>query len=142
MRAVTFQAPGEIRVDERPEPRLEHPDEAIIQVEASGICGSDLHIFHGRVPVEAGTTIGHEYVGTVLTVSPAAATSAANQAPGSDTPGVPASLTTATVSPAFIPACSTAWYPVPITSPAKSAVSADIPAGILRRVMSAKGTSA
>ncbi len=37
-----------------------------MRVEASGICGSDLHIFHGRVPVEPGFTIGHEFVGTVL----------------------------------------------------------------------------
>ena len=65
MRAVTFQAPGVVRVEERPEPRLEHPDEATIQVEASGVCGSDLHIYHGRVPVEPGTVIGHEYVGTL-----------------------------------------------------------------------------
>jgi threonine dehydrogenase-like Zn-dependent dehydrogenase len=68
MRAVTFQAPGEIRVDEVAEPVLEHPDEAIIAVEASGVCGSDLHIFHGRVPVDPGTVIGHEYVGKVLAV--------------------------------------------------------------------------
>ena len=36
-----------------------------MRVEASGICGSDLHIYHGRVPVESGFTIGHEFVGTV-----------------------------------------------------------------------------
>src|ERR1700750_478324 len=71
MRAVTFQAPGEVRVEERPEPVLEHPDEAIIRVEASGVCGSDLHIFHGRVPVDPGTTIGHEYVGKVTAVGDA-----------------------------------------------------------------------
>ena len=71
MRAVTFQAPGEVRVDEVAEPVLEHPDEAIIAVEASGVCGSDLHIFHGRVPVDPGTMIGHEYVGTVLAVGDA-----------------------------------------------------------------------
>jgi 2-desacetyl-2-hydroxyethyl bacteriochlorophyllide A dehydrogenase len=66
MRAVTFQAPGEVRVEERPEPVLEAADGAIVQVDASGICGSDLHIYHGRVEVEPGFTIGHEFVGTVL----------------------------------------------------------------------------
>jgi 2-desacetyl-2-hydroxyethyl bacteriochlorophyllide A dehydrogenase len=71
MRAVTFQAPGEVRVDEVDDPVLTTPDEAIIQVEASGVCGSDLHIFHGRVPVDPGTTIGHEYVGTVTAVGDA-----------------------------------------------------------------------
>jgi 2-desacetyl-2-hydroxyethyl bacteriochlorophyllide A dehydrogenase len=66
MRAVTFQAPGQIRIDEKPDPELRAADDALVRVEASGICGSDLHIFHGRVPVEPGFTIGHEFVGTVV----------------------------------------------------------------------------
>jgi threonine dehydrogenase-like Zn-dependent dehydrogenase len=66
MRAVTFQAPGEVRLEEKPDPEVGAGDEALIRVEASGICGSDLHIYHGRVPVEQGFTIGHEFVGTVL----------------------------------------------------------------------------
>jgi len=66
MRAVTFQAANEVRVEEKPEPVVTTADEALIRVEVSGICGSDLHIYHGRVPVEQGFTIGHEYVGTVL----------------------------------------------------------------------------
>ncbi len=66
MRAVTFQAPGEVRVEEKPEPRLAAADDALVRVEASGVCGSDLHIYHGRVPVDPGFTIGHEFVGTVL----------------------------------------------------------------------------
>jgi 2-desacetyl-2-hydroxyethyl bacteriochlorophyllide A dehydrogenase len=65
MRAVTFQAPYEVRVDEKPEPELLEPDDAIVRIEATGVCGSDLHIFHGRVQIEPGFTIGHEYVGTV-----------------------------------------------------------------------------
>jgi 2-desacetyl-2-hydroxyethyl bacteriochlorophyllide A dehydrogenase len=68
MRAVTFQAPNEVRVEEKPDPEIAAADEALVRVEASGICGSDLHIYHGRVPVEQGFTIGHEYVGTVLEV--------------------------------------------------------------------------
>ncbi len=68
MRAVTFQAPGEVRVEEVPEPRLEAADAAVIRVEASGICGSDLHIYRGRIAIEPGFVIGHEYVGTVLEV--------------------------------------------------------------------------
>ena len=66
MRAVTFQAPGEVRVEEKPDPEITAADEAIVRVEASGVCGSDLHIFHGRVQIEPGFTIGHEYVGTVV----------------------------------------------------------------------------
>jgi 2-desacetyl-2-hydroxyethyl bacteriochlorophyllide A dehydrogenase len=66
MRAVTFQAPGEVRVDEVAEPELLAPDDAIVRVEASGICGSDLHIYHGRVQIEPGFVIGHEFVGEVI----------------------------------------------------------------------------
>jgi len=66
MRAVTFQAPEQVRIEEKPEPELAAADDAIVRVEATGICGSDLHIYHGRVPVERGFTIGHEFVGTVL----------------------------------------------------------------------------
>jgi len=66
MRAVTFQGPGEVRVEERPDPEPIAADDAVIRVEASGICGSDLHIYHGRVEIEPGFVIGHEYVGTVL----------------------------------------------------------------------------
>ena len=66
MQAVTFQAPREVRVEERPEPQPATPDEAVVAVEASGVCGSDLHIYHGSVEIEPGFTIGHEFVGTVL----------------------------------------------------------------------------
>jgi 2-desacetyl-2-hydroxyethyl bacteriochlorophyllide A dehydrogenase len=66
MQAVTFQAPGEVRVEERPEPELQERDDAIIAVEATGVCGSDLHIYHGRVSMEQGFTLGHEFVGTVV----------------------------------------------------------------------------
>jgi 2-desacetyl-2-hydroxyethyl bacteriochlorophyllide A dehydrogenase len=66
MRAVTFQAPGEVRVQERPEPELRARDDAIVAIDATGVCGSDLHIYHGRVQIAPGFTIGHEFVGTVL----------------------------------------------------------------------------
>jgi 2-desacetyl-2-hydroxyethyl bacteriochlorophyllide A dehydrogenase len=66
MRAVTFQAPGEVSVEERPEPELLERDDAIVRVEATGVCGSDLHIYHGRVKIEPGFVIGHEFVGTVI----------------------------------------------------------------------------
>src|SRR4030081_3984278 len=68
MRAVTYQAPGVVSVEERPEPEPGDPEDAVVRVEATGVCGSDLHIYHGRVQVEPGFTIGHEYVGTVVAV--------------------------------------------------------------------------
>jgi 2-desacetyl-2-hydroxyethyl bacteriochlorophyllide A dehydrogenase len=66
MRAVTFQAPGDVRVEDVAEPELLELTDAIVQIDASGVCGSDLHIYHGRVKIEPGFTIGHEYVGTVI----------------------------------------------------------------------------
>lgn len=74
MQAVTFQAPYEVRVEERPEPEVTAPDDAVVRVRATGVCGSDLHIYHGRVPIEPGFTIGHEYVGTVVSAGPAVTT--------------------------------------------------------------------
>lgn len=71
MRAVTFQAPGEIRIEERPEPEIVEPGDAVVKIEATGVCGSDLHIYHGRVKIERGFTLGHEYVGTVVAVGDA-----------------------------------------------------------------------
>lgn len=68
MRAVTFQDLAQVRVEEKPEPELAARDDALVQVDVSAVCGSDLHIYHGRVPVEPGFTIGHEFVGTVLEV--------------------------------------------------------------------------
>ncbi|MGH2797565.1 MAG: zinc-binding dehydrogenase, partial [Thermoleophilaceae bacterium] len=41
-------------------------DDAVVRVEATGVCGSDLHIYHGRVVIEPGFTLGHELVGTVV----------------------------------------------------------------------------
>ncbi len=68
MRAVTFQGPEVVRVEDVAEPELVDPTDAIVRIEASGVCGSDLHIYHGRVKIEPGFTIGHEYVGTVTAV--------------------------------------------------------------------------
>jgi len=66
MRAVTFSAPGEVVVKDVAEPLIEDARDAVVRIDSSGVCGSDLHIYHGRVQIEPGFTIGHEYVGTVL----------------------------------------------------------------------------
>jgi 2-desacetyl-2-hydroxyethyl bacteriochlorophyllide A dehydrogenase len=66
MKAVAFQAPGEVEVVEKPQPELEAPGDAVVRITSTGVCGSDLHIFHGRVKIEPGFTIGHEYVGEVV----------------------------------------------------------------------------
>jgi threonine dehydrogenase-like Zn-dependent dehydrogenase len=71
VQAVTFQAPGEVRVDEKPDPEPSAPGDAVVRVSAAGVCGSDLHILHGRHPVEQGFILGHEFTGEVLAVGDA-----------------------------------------------------------------------
>src|SRR4051812_49971128 len=88
MRAVTFQAPGEVQVDEVSDPELIAPDDAIVRVQASGICGSDLHIYHGRVQIEPGFVIGHEFVGEVVAAG-GEVTPGAGGGPGLGTHGPP-----------------------------------------------------
>ena len=60
------RAPKEsCEVAERPEPAIEEPGDAIVRVTRAGICGSDLHFFHGKAPIDPGATMGHEAVGIV-----------------------------------------------------------------------------
>jgi len=66
MRALTYQGPGEVRIEDRPMPEPQAADDVVLRIDASGVCGSDLHIYHGRLSIEEGFTIGHEYVGTVI----------------------------------------------------------------------------
>ena len=68
MRAVVYRDVGRVEVAEVPDPRLEEPTDAIVRVSVSAICGSDLHFFHGKAPLEPGETIGHEAVGVVEAV--------------------------------------------------------------------------
>lgn len=68
MRAVVFEGIGRVAVREVPNPRLEEPDDALVRVSASAICGSDLHFLSGKAPIEPGETLGHEAVGIVEAV--------------------------------------------------------------------------
>jgi alcohol dehydrogenase len=66
MRAVVYAGPGEVRVDDVPEPRIEEADDAVVAVELTSICGSDLHLLTGKTPgMKPGGVIGHEFVGAI-----------------------------------------------------------------------------
>lgn len=67
MRAVIVEAPGQIRVSVVPDPELPGPGGAIVEIEASGICGSDLHFYDGDLPLFP-VAIGHEGIGRVVEV--------------------------------------------------------------------------
>ncbi|HJU16416.1 MAG TPA: zinc-dependent alcohol dehydrogenase [Stellaceae bacterium] len=69
MKALCWHGKGDVRVDTVPDPKIEHPRDAIIRVTASAICGSDLHIYDGVIPtMEAGDVLGHETMGEVVEV--------------------------------------------------------------------------
>ncbi|MDN3310973.1 zinc-dependent alcohol dehydrogenase [Microbacterium oryzae] len=71
MKALTYRGPYKIRVEEKPDPRIEHPNDAIVRVTRAAICGSDLHLLHGMLPdTRIGHTFGHEFIGIVEEVGP------------------------------------------------------------------------
>lgn len=72
MLAMNYRGPYRVRADEKPMPTILHPEDAIVRVTRSCICGSDLHLYHGMVPdTRVGMTFGHEFCGIVEQVGPA-----------------------------------------------------------------------
>jgi threonine dehydrogenase-like Zn-dependent dehydrogenase len=71
MRAICWHGKGDMRVDTVPDPRIEQPGDAIIRITATAICGSDLHLYDGYVPMmKSGDIMGHEPMGIVEEVGP------------------------------------------------------------------------
>ena len=72
MLAMNYRGPYRVRLDRnKPMPEIRHPQDAIVRVTRSCICGSDLHLYHGLVPdTRVGSTFGHEFVGIVEEVGP------------------------------------------------------------------------
>ena len=66
MLALTYGGPNRVRVKDKPEPKLEHPNDVVLRVTRAAICGSDLHLLHGLIPdTRVGCTFGHEFTGVV-----------------------------------------------------------------------------
>jgi threonine dehydrogenase-like Zn-dependent dehydrogenase len=66
MKAVVFHDVGDIRLEDVPEPTLEQPNDAIVRITTSAICGTDLHFVRGTFSgMQEGTILGHEAVGVV-----------------------------------------------------------------------------
>jgi S-(hydroxymethyl)glutathione dehydrogenase/alcohol dehydrogenase len=71
MKALVYHGPRDVRLDEKPVPKIEEPEDAILRVTTTAICGSDLHLYHGTVPaMEPGQTLGHEFMGIIEEVGP------------------------------------------------------------------------
>ncbi len=69
MRAVVVKKDEQIGVEDVPEPSLKESSDVLVRVTLAAICGSDVHIKHGRIPgIEPGTILGHEFVGIVQEV--------------------------------------------------------------------------
>ena len=65
MKALVYTQPNEMQVLDRPYPSLD-PDEVVLKIESVGICGSDMHAFHGHDPRrKPGLVLGHEFAGTI-----------------------------------------------------------------------------
>ncbi|MHB8512811.1 MAG: alcohol dehydrogenase catalytic domain-containing protein [Actinomycetota bacterium] len=66
MRAILFDDVGKISFGEYPDPKVIEPDDVVVRVTTTAICGSDLHLLEGRIPgMRPGSVIGHEFVGEI-----------------------------------------------------------------------------
>ena len=71
MKALVYHGPGQRAWESVPDPTILDPTDAIVRIDSSTICGTDLHILKGDVPESTpGTILGHEAVGTVVEAAP------------------------------------------------------------------------
>jgi len=65
MKAATYHGVRDIRVETVPDPKIQDSNDVIVRVTKSAICGSDLHLYRGRVPIDEGFVVGHEFMGVI-----------------------------------------------------------------------------
>ncbi|QMU77338.1 alcohol dehydrogenase catalytic domain-containing protein [Streptacidiphilus sp. PB12-B1b] len=70
MKALVYNGPFDVSVQDVPDARIEAPNDALVRITTTNICGSDLHMYEGRTAVEAGKVLGHENMGIVEEVGP------------------------------------------------------------------------
>lgn len=70
MKAVTYQGPNRVEVTNVDDPKLEKKDDIIVKITSTAICGSDLHLYQGNMPLPEGYIIGHEPMGIVEETGP------------------------------------------------------------------------
>ena len=74
MKAVVYKGPHDVAIEEVPEPEVEHPNDVVIDITTTCICGSDLHMYEGRTAAEEGLVFGHENMGVVTETGEAVST--------------------------------------------------------------------
>ncbi len=65
MKAVVYKAPFRVAVETVTEPKMQHPNDVIVKVTSTAICGSDLHMYEGRTAAQPGIVFGHENMGII-----------------------------------------------------------------------------
>jgi glutathione-independent formaldehyde dehydrogenase len=70
VKAVVSKEPFKVVVEDVEDPKIEQPGDAVIRVTTANICGSDLHPYEGRAPLDAGMVLGHENMGIVEETGP------------------------------------------------------------------------
>ncbi|TQS21201.1 glutathione-independent formaldehyde dehydrogenase [Microbispora sp. KK1-11] len=70
MKAVVYEGPRQVGVENVPDARIEMPTDVLVRVTTTNICGSDLHMYEGRTDLEPGRVLGHENLGEVVEVGP------------------------------------------------------------------------
>ncbi|MFI6345866.1 glutathione-independent formaldehyde dehydrogenase [Streptomyces sp. NPDC050560] len=66
MKALVYKGPKDVAVEEVRDARVERPTDALVRITSTNICGSDLHMYEGRTPMETGRVLGHENLGEVV----------------------------------------------------------------------------
>jgi len=70
MRAVVYKGPFKVAIEQVENPKIQHPNDVIVHITSSAICGSDLHMYEGRTAAQPGIIFGHENMGLVEEVGP------------------------------------------------------------------------
>jgi S-(hydroxymethyl)glutathione dehydrogenase/alcohol dehydrogenase len=71
MKALVYHGPMDVRIDDKPQPTIQHPQDIVLRITSTAICGSDLHLYHGTIPgMQPGQTLGHEFMGIVEEAGP------------------------------------------------------------------------
>ena len=65
MKAVVYKGPFQVAVEDVPEPTLQQPNDVVVKITSTCICGSDLHMYEGRTAAQPGIVFGHENMGII-----------------------------------------------------------------------------
>ncbi|MDR5835516.1 glutathione-independent formaldehyde dehydrogenase [Caballeronia sp. LZ034LL] len=70
MKALVYEGPRQVVVKDMPDARIEQPNDVIVKITTTNICGSDLHMYEGRTNMETGRILGHENLGVIVEAGP------------------------------------------------------------------------